>query len=234
MERVSITAQKRETGKGLSRRMRETGRTPGVLYGKSVAPLAISVDSKELEKATKTHAGMNVMIDLKVEGGDSGLAFIRDYQADPFKRLFTHVDLQAISLDETLEVEVPIVIVGESHGVKEGGVLVQQRHTLDIKAKPDSIPDKITIDISGLGINDSIHADDIALPEGVEFPHTMNYSVVAVVPPTKEEEVAVPVPAEGEVVEGAPVEGAPAEGEAAEGAEAKQEGAEAKKKEKKE
>jgi len=229
MERVSLTAVKREPNKGQVHKMRREGLVPGVLYGKTVKPLPISIDRRELENATKTSAGMNVMIDLTVEGGDSGLAFIRDYQADPFRRDFVHVDFQAIRLDEPIEIEVPIVIMGESHGVKEGGVLVQQRHTLHIKAKPNDIPDKITIDITELGINDSIHADEIALPSGVEFPHTSNYSVVAVVPPQKEEE-AVPVPVEGEVPEGEAAEGAAAEGEAAEGAaaEGKKEGGEGK------
>jgi large subunit ribosomal protein L25 len=217
MERVSLTAVKRVPHKGEVNRMRGEGRIPAVLYGKSVKPLSISIERKALEKATKTSAGMNVMIDLTVEGGDSGLAFIRDYQADPFKRNFLHVDFQAIRLDEPIEIEVPIVITGESHGVKEGGVLVQQRHTLHIKAKPNDIPDSITIDITELGINDSVHADDIALPQGAEFPHTANYSVVAVVPPTKEEEVA-PVPVEGELAEGEAAEGEAAEGAAAEGA----------------
>jgi len=228
MERVSLTAVKREPNKGQVHKMRREGQVPGVLYGKSVKPLPITIDRRELEKATKTSAGMNVMIDLTVEGGDSGLAFIRDYQADPFRRDFLHVDFQAIRLDEAIEIEVPIVITGESHGVKEGGVLVQQRHTLHVKAKPNDIPDQITIDIPALDINDSVHADDIALPSGVEFPHTANYSVVAVVPPQKEEEV-VPVPVEGEVPEGEAAEAA-AEGEAAEGApaEGKKEGGEGK------
>jgi large subunit ribosomal protein L25 len=225
MERVTLTAETREPNKGVARRLRTSGRIPGVLYGKSVKPIPVHVDRRALEKATKTHAGMNVMIDLTVEGGDSGLAFIRDYQADPFKRDFTHVDFQAISLDEDLHLEIPIKIVGEAIGVKEGGVLVQQRHTLEISAKPDAIPDVIEIDISGLDINDSIHADEIKLPAGVTFPHSVNFSVVAVVPPTKEE-VAAAVGVEGVAGEGAAAEGAAAAPAA--GAE-KKEGAEAKK-----
>ena len=232
MERVTLNATMREPHKGANNRLRMSGRVPGVLYGSKVEPTALSVDAKEFLKATKTHSGMNVMVDLAVEGGESGLAFIRDYQADPFKRDFTHVDFQAISLDEPIEIEVPILITGDSHGVKEGGVLVQQRHTLHIKAKPNDIPDSIEIDITELDINDTIHANDIALPSGVEFPHTSNYAVVAVVPPTKEEEV-VPVPTEGAVAEGAPAEGAPAEGapaeEKKEGEKAKREGEKAKK-----
>jgi large subunit ribosomal protein L25 len=210
MERVTVTAEKRAPGKSAAKKVRAEGKIPAILYGKSVQPLSISVDGRKFENATKTTAGMNVMIDLSVENMDSGLAFIRDYQADPFKREFKHVDFQAISLDETIELEVPIEIIGTSVGVKEGGVLVQQRRSLDIKAKPNDIPDKITVDISALTIGDTIHADDLNLPEGVEFPHSANFSVVAVVPPAKEE---VPAPAEGEEVAEGEEAAAPAEGE---------------------
>jgi len=91
----------------------------------------------------KTKAGMNVLIDLSVAGGDSGLALIRDFQADPFKRDFTHVDFQAISLTEKLEVEVPVMLTGLSIGVKEGGVVEQLRRTLHVRSLPESIPEKL-------------------------------------------------------------------------------------------
>ncbi|MFH1830737.1 MAG: 50S ribosomal protein L25 [Pseudomonadota bacterium] len=211
MERATITAEKRMTSKGIAKKLRAKGKIPATLYGKNIKPLSIVVDKLQFEKATKTTAGMNVMLDLTVEKTDSGLAFIRDYQADPFKREFKHIDFQAISLDETIEIEVPIELIGASKGVKEGGVLVQERHTLEIKAKPNDIPDKITIDITELDVGDGIHADDLTLPKGVEFPHITNFSLVAVVPPAKEEVVAPPAEelAEGEVA------AAPAEGEGA-------------------
>lgn len=228
MKKVALTAEKRESGKGVSRRLRFNKRIPAVLYGKSVDPLAISVDWNEMEKLVKGEAGMNVMVDLSIAGADSGLALIRDYQADPFKRNFTHIDFQAITMSDQLEVEVPIDLVGKSIGVKEGGVLEQMRRTIHIKALPDKIPSKLEVDISELNIGDSIHADEVQLPEGVDFPHTANYTIVAVVPPTKIEEV-VAVPVEGEEgVEGeAPAEGEEGAAEAKEG-EAKKEGAEAK------
>lgn len=226
MERVTLTAALREPGKGKAHRARTAGKVPGVLYGKSVQPMSISVDALALEAAVKTRAGMNVLIDLAVAGGDSGLALIRDYQADPFKRRFTHVDFQAITLQDKLDVEIPVVLTGTAVGVKEGGVVEQLRRTIHIRALPTAIPDKIEIDITDLRIGDSLHSEDVALPQGVEFPRALNYTIVAIVPPAKEEVAAV-VAAEVPVEGAAPVEGqpAPAEGastSAAEGAPAKE------------
>jgi large subunit ribosomal protein L25 len=206
MERVALTVEKREIGKGPSRRLRATGRVPGVLYGRAIDPIPVLVGELELEKIVRGKSGMNVMVDLTVADGDSGLALIRDYQADPFKRRFVHVDFQAISENDKIEVEVPLIIEGDSIGVKEGGVIELRRRTLHIAALPNKIPDGITVNISALDIGDSIHADEINLPEGVEFPHAANYAVVSVVPPTKIVETVV-APVEG--AEGAvPVEGA--------------------------
>ena len=227
MEKVQLTAKRRETGKGMAHRLRTSGMVPGILYGKKVEPVSLAVSTRDLVNATKTKAGMNVIVDLSIEGGDSGLAFIRDFQADPFRRDFTHIDFQAISMDEHIEIEIPIELVGECKGVKEGGVVDQSRRTLHIRSLPDHIPEKIVVDIAELDIGDSVHADDLKLPEGVEFPHAMNYAILSIVPPTKEEEVAAPAEGvEGEVAEGE--EAAAAEGEeaaAAEGGEAKEKGA---------
>ncbi len=211
MEKVAMVATGRDTGKGIARRLRVAGRIPGVLYGKKVDPIAISVSEAELVKATKKT--MNILIDLSLDGGDSGLALIRDYQADPFKRQFKHVDFQAITLDEKLEIEVPIVLIGDAVGIEEGGVVEQSRRALQIFALPNKIPSEIEINISELKIGDSIHASDVNIPEGVEFPYDVDFTLVTLVPPTKVEETVVA--SEGEAAEGAEV----AEGEAAEGAE---------------
>ncbi|MFH0799644.1 MAG: 50S ribosomal protein L25 [Pseudomonadota bacterium] len=213
MERVTLVAEKRIAGKGPAHRMRVTGRIPAVLYGRTVEALPISVDRRALEKAVKTKAGMNVLVDLSVAGGDSGLALIRDFQADPFKRDFTHIDFQAISLTEKLEVEVPVVLTGLSIGVKEGGVVEQLRRTLHIRSLPESIPERIEVDVTELKIGDSIHSNTISLPSGVELSSALNYTIVTIVPPAKEEVAAVPVagaevPVEGEAA--APAEGAAA------------------------
>lgn len=222
MERVALTAEIRGAGKGIAKRLRVEGGVPAVLYGKSVKPLTITVNKKELSKAVKTKAGMNVLIDLAVQGGDSGLARIRDYQADPFKRDFTHVDFQAISLNEKIAVEVPIILVGASVGVKEGGVVEQLKRTIEVRSLPEKIPEKLEVDITELKIGDSIHADGLKLPDGVEFPQVFNYTIVTIVPPAKEEEApAAPVVGEVPVEGAAPAEGAPTPAEGAPAAAAK-------------
>lgn len=203
MERIALTVEKREVGKGVSKKYRVAQKIPAVLYGRAVEPIAVAVDRKAMQNALKTKAGMNVILDLSVAGGDSGLALVRDYQADPIKRDITHVDFQAIRMTDKLEVEVPIVLLGSPLGVKEGGIVEQARRTLHVRALPTNIPDKFEIDISGLNIGDNVHADDIKLPDGVEFRHTANFTLVSVVPPAKEEVAAPTVAAEGAVAAGA-------------------------------
>ena len=209
MERVSLEITKREIGKSVSRGLRRQATVPGVLYGSGRQPMTVVVNEKALEKASSTHAGLNVLIDLNLEGGEKVLARICDYQADPIKRNFTHVDFQALDLNKKISADVPIHFEGKAIGVKEGGVLLMDRRNLQIKCLPLAIPENILIDISELKIGDSIHIDDVKLPSGVECPHETNFGVVSVVAPMKEE-VAAPAAA----VEGAPVEGAAAPGAA--------------------
>lgn len=236
MERIKLEAQGREkAGSGLNALRRE-GIVPAVLYGKKKEPKLLKLPLKILDKALATEAGFNAIFDLTLDGKSAGLVRIREYQADPLKRNLTHVDFQVVDLKEKIEVEVPIHIIGKSEGVKKGGVLEFHRRTLHLKCLVTNIPDKIEIDVSALEIGDGVHADRIHLPEGVEFPHETNFTVVSVVPPAKEEEAKPAVTAE----EGAAVsaEGAaPAAGaEAKPGApagEAKEKGKEEKKKDEK-
>jgi large subunit ribosomal protein L25 len=211
MERISLAATKREIGKGSARRSRVTGFIPGILYGKGQSPSPLTVNEKELETAVRTHAGLNVLLNLSLDG-KSVLARICDYQAHPIKRNFTHVDFQVVDLTKKINVEVPILFEGKAKGVKEGGVLVMDRRTLSVKCLPDAIPEHVIVDISALDIGDSIHIKDLKLPSGVECPTESNFGVVSVVAPMKEE-VAAPVegavPAEGAVPGAAPVAGAP-------------------------
>ena len=209
MERLTLNVVSRESGKGISRKLRASGSIPAILYGRQQTPKAIAVVLRDFKKAIKSSPDLTGLIDLTIDGKDRSLALIRDYQADVISREFTHLDLQAIDLKEKIDIEIPVRLVGIPIGVKdEGGVLEQLRRKIQIKSLPDKIPSHIDIDVSNLHIGQSIHADEIQLPEGVEFPHAQNYTVAAVVAPMKEE-VAAPAVA-------APVEGAvPAEGAAA-------------------
>lgn len=231
MERFALVAEARGTGKGVARKLRAAGKVPAVLYGTSVEPKSLAVDSYEFEKIAKKAKGSTMLIDLDVTG-EKSMALVRDYQADPFRREIKHIDFQAVGMNDKIEIEVPVQLTGNPAGVKEGGILEQLRRTLNVRCMVSAIPSHIDVDVTALNIGDNIHADELKLPDGVEFPVAANFTVAAVVPPTKEEEVK-PVVAEGEEGAEAPAEGEekPAEGEAAEG-EKKEAGAEEKKEEK--
>ncbi len=206
MERVEINATKRNEGKGGSKKLRNEGMIPGVLYGKGYKNVNLAVNAKELEKAVSTHAGMNILVDLAIDGGEKTVSRICDYQAHQISRKFTHIDFQTVDLSKKITIEVPLEFGGKSKGVKEGGVLVVSRRKLEIKCLPTNIPESIVIDISELDIGDGLHINDVKLPEGAECAHDINFSIVSVVAPTKEEEVVPVVAVEG--VEGAvPAEG---------------------------
>jgi large subunit ribosomal protein L25 len=233
MERFELVAETRGNGKGVARKLRAAGKVPAVLYGTSVEPKSLAVSSYEFEKIARKAHGSMMLVDLDV-AGEKSIALVRDYQADPFRREIQHIDFQAVGMTDKIEVEVPVKLEGSPVGVKEGGILEQLRRTLGVRCVVSAIPSHIAVDVTELNIGDNIHADDLALPEGVEFPHAANYTVAAVVPPTKEEEVKPAVAAEGEEGAEAAAEGEekPAEGEAAAEGEKKAEGGEEKKEEK--
>jgi len=233
MERFGLTTETRKNGKGVARKLRAAGKIPAVLYGTSVEPKSLAVDSHTFEKIAKKSQGSTMLFDLDV-AGEKSTALVRDYQADPFRREITHIDFQAVGLNDKIEVEVPVQLTGNAAGVKEGGILEQLRRTLNVRCLVSKIPSHFDVDVTALNIGDNIHADELTLPEGVEFPHAANFTIAAVVPPTKEEEVKPAVVAEGEEGAEAPAEGEekPAEGEAAAEGEKKAEGAEEKKEEK--
>lgn len=220
MEKIKLEATTRER-KGSLTALRKTGVVPAILYGKKKEPQMLKLPLRSLEKALSTEAGLNAIFDLMVDGKSLGLARIREYQADSIKRNLTHVDFQAVDLQEKIEVEVPIQIVGKAEGVKMGGILEQQRRTLHLKCLVNNIPDHIEIDVSLLQIGQSVHADEVQLPPGVEFPHDTNFVIVSVVPPVKEEEVK-PAEAAAVVAEGAPAPEAAAPAAAAPAAEPKE------------
>ena len=209
-------------GKGAARKLRQAGRIPGVLYGRGHPSLAVSLDPLGLERALqRSDAGVNTLFELQVEGGASlgaKVVLVKELQREPVGGRMLHADLYEVDLSQTVQVEVPIHVVGVPRGVSlDGGILDHALRDLAVECLPRAIPDEIQVDVSDLGIGDSLHVRDLRLPEGVTLRDDLDLSVVSVVAPRKEEEVVVPVALEGEAV---PVEGVPAEGAApAEGAE---------------
>ncbi len=188
-------------GKGVARKLRAAKRIPAVVYGKGTDPVMIDIDAREFLRAVSGHSVSNLVVDLAVGASDLVKTLIREVQTDPLTGEVYHVDLNRISLTERIEVEVPVVLAGIPVGVKEyGGILQHAVRSLAIKCLAVDIPDKVTVDVSGLMIGDSIHVRDLEVPD-VEFLEEPDTSVASVVPPTVvKEEVAAE---EGAAAEGA-------------------------------
>ena len=218
---VTLKAEKRDgAGKGVARKIRAAGRVPAVLYGPAADPVALQVDSRDLWHALHTDAGANVLINLAVDG-DTHLTMPREVQRDIVRGTLLHVDFLRIRRDVAIEVDIPVHLVGESHGVKEGGVVEHHLWEIHVECLPTEVPEAIEADITEIGINESLHVSDLKTPDRVTILTPAEEVVVSVVPPpvivlpeeeaaaAAEEEEAAEEGAEG--VEGA--EGEPAEGE---------------------
>jgi large subunit ribosomal protein L25 len=220
MAEVKLNGEPREgVGKGAARKARAAGKVPAVLYGPEIEPQRLAVNALELWHALHTDAGTNVLINLQLDG-DTFLTMPREVQRDIVRGTLLHVDFLRIRRDVAIEVEVPIHLVGESHGVKEGGVVEHHLWELRVECLPTDVPESVEADISDLGIGDSLHVPDVKVPGNVTVVTPPEETVVSVVPPPVL--VVEPTPEELEAAELAAAEAEAAEGE--EGAEAPAEG----------
>ena len=164
---ATISAQTREgRGKGAARTSRREGRIPGVLYGHGEESVPLSVDAGELQKLVHTISVENTIVDLDIGDGEPYKVLIRELQRHPFRDEFVHIDFFHVAMDEKIQVEVPIVLLGTPTGVKnKGGILDHQLRELEVFCLPGSIPEKVEIDVSDLDIGDSIHVNEIQLPD---------------------------------------------------------------------
>jgi large subunit ribosomal protein L25 len=186
--------------------LRATGRVPGVLY-RAGESLPFSTDA--LETAAVLRHGAN-LIDLEVDD-KTYAAVVKDYQLHPVRSNLVHIDLQEVRMDETVRLAVPIEIVGESPGVKAGGVLTQAVHEINLECTPVNIPDTIKIDVGILDVGGALHLSDVTFPEGVNVLDSEELLVVAISVPRKVVATAAEEAAEGEAAaEGGAA--APAEG----------------------
>ena len=182
---ATINARTREgTGKGAARSSRRQGRIPGILYGHGEESVSLSVDANELQKLVHSISIENTIVDLDIGKGEPYKVLIREVQRHPFRDEFIHIDFFHVAMDEKIQVEIPIVLIGTPTGVKnKGGVMDHQLRELEVFCLPGNIPEKVEIDVSDLDIGDSIHVSDIQLPD-VEVLTDLDRSVVAVLAPT--------------------------------------------------
>jgi len=189
-------------GKGVNRRLRAAGKVPGVIYGKGVDPVLLSVDAKALKRSLDPAKKQNTVINLTVTGGQSYTVMLKDYEFDKLRNEIEHVDLLAIDGDKEVHVEVPLVIVGKAKGIVDGGQLTIAHRLLKVICKPSDIPAKIDADVTALGLGDALHVSDLKLPDGVRAAMGGTDTIASIVAPreekvTKVEEVAAATPAAG-------------------------------------
>ena len=208
---LKLEAEKRdESGKGAARKLRARGRVPAVLYGHGVGPVSVSVGAKDLYRVLHGSAGTNVLVNLTVDGAEH-LALPREIQRDHVRGRYVHVDFLAVRRDEKVTVSVPVRVVGESPGVKVGGVVEHHLWELQVECLPGDVPDGIDADVSELQVGDSLRVSDIVAPEGVIVLTPPEESLLSVVVPQVRVVEEVAEVAEGEEVAPAEGEEAPAE-----------------------
>jgi len=186
MEKVVVEAKERKTINKRSRNiLRNEGRVPGVLYGSRLEPIPIDVTRAVIHPlvfTAKTH-----LLSLKLDGHEEYDCIIKDVQFDPVSDEVVHFDLIGLTLDEKIQLEVPIQILGSAVGVKEGGLLQESMHKLNVECLPKNIPQSLEIDVTELNIGDTIHVADLNF-EHITIINPEDTIVVSVVLPKVEKE----------------------------------------------
>ena len=224
-DNVDLQAQERyERGKNAARRLRASGMTPAVLYGEgneAGGSTALAIPTRIVDY-TLHHFGDNALYNIAIDG-DTSTARVVDAQRDPVSGLLVHVDFAPVNMTERIEVTVPLHVTGDAPGVEEGGVLQQVAYEIQVESLPGDIPQEITLDVSGLGMNENLTLGDLTLSEGVMLLSEPEEVAVTVTAPTEisEEEMEAAGIVEEPTDEEEAVEGE----EAAEGEEAPEEDA---------
>ena len=197
--KLNVTSRSAE-GSRSARRLRRSGRVPGVLYGGGDEPIGFDADARELRHAL---AGSGAVLDLSVDGGKATPVVLKDSQRHPIRGETVHVDLLRVRLDEAITAVVPLELLGteDAEGVKLGGVLEQITRELNVEALPTSIPESIVYDIGNMEIGDTILLSAIVAPEGVTLLDEVEETVVATLsPPRLQTESTEEIESETEVV----------------------------------
>ncbi len=204
---ITLQAEVREgTGKGVARKLRAAGKVPGIVYGAGGSATAVAIDSRQLAHALMTDAGLNVLVDLVV-GDETFLTLARELQRDPIRGNIKHVDFVKVDRNTAIEVDIPIHVVGDAPGMREGGVLEHHIWSVHVSCLPGSVPERVDVDISGMALHDHLRVADLVLPEGVTMLTDPDEPVVTIAIPQ-----VLKVEAELDQPDIAAAEGVPAEG----------------------
>jgi large subunit ribosomal protein L25 len=213
MERVQLEVEAREPGpSSAARALRRSGKIPGILYGAGREPSPFAVAITVLREALTGDAGRHAVLDVTLPGERAAVpAILKEFQLDPIRDRVTHVDLLAIRLDEPIEARATVNLIGEPRGVKlDGGVLEQPTHEISVLGLPADLVDHVDVDVSDLGVGDSLKLTDVATPEGLTLTGDLDLVIATVTgsspveAPEDEGAAADAAEAAGETTEGAP------------------------------
>src|SRR5262245_18436188 len=182
MEQIIVQSSVREQkGKGPNRRLRVAGKIPAVLYGHKSQNMALEVDPKEIFRILQSDSGENTIFQLAVPGREKINCLIKEYQLEPVSHRLLHADFYEVAMDEVLEVDVALEVLGEAYGVKTAGGLLDLVHReLRVECLPGDIPENIEVDVSELKIRDHIRVKYLKVLEKIKTlddPETVVVSV---------------------------------------------------------
>ncbi|MEK7273766.1 MAG: 50S ribosomal protein L25, partial [Candidatus Desantisbacteria bacterium] len=198
MHQVELNAIVREKkGKEANKKLKANGRVPAILYGREKDNISLTINAKELAKVIS--AGENAIISMTLTDNMQETVVLKDWQLHPYNGTILHADFYRISLEESIEANVPVAIVGTAPGQKTGGVLDILLREIEIRALPLQVPDKFEINVSHLEIGDIIHVKDISIGEGIEMLSDPEQVIITLTVPAVDLEAAQG-PSEPEVV----------------------------------
>lgn len=171
MKTIVVNAQVREgTGKEVSKKIRAQGRVPAVFYGYKADPVALSVSHDDLLGIVEQERNESVFVKLAMEGGKKKtqkLSILKDYQVNTVKKGFIHADFYEIKMDRELTMDLPIILAGTPESLELGGELSQLKRELKVSGLPSAFPESIEIDVTALGIGESLRVEDVTVPDGI-------------------------------------------------------------------
>lgn len=189
MKAIEFNVEARTTcGKGPARRARRSGRVPAVFYGPRRQPIPLLIDAREFAQKIARGDGSPL---VRMTSGDPGLegrlGLLKDVQYHPVSGALLHADFYEVDLEHTLRIRVPLHFTGKAAGVAAGGILQPLRREVEVECLPLDIPSAVDVDVSRLGIHDTIRISEVQPPAGARFVFDDDFGIVTVLPPTVEE-----------------------------------------------
>ena len=197
MEQITLAARIRtEKGKGAARKIRRENQIPAIFYGPNQEPVMLAVEESALRDILRHTTGENAILGLQIEsdkGSETRSVMLKELQTDPVQDIVFHADFYEISMDKELTIDIQIQLVNTPIGVTNGGILQQVKREVSVTGLPSHLGESLEADVSELDIGDSLHLNEISLPEGIILNEDETMTIAVVAAPTviveEEEEV---------------------------------------------